>query len=97
MAEHWTFRGCPPGEPIPGKTYRADGWAYCDPPGLLAPDLWEEFLALFGGPEDRVMLTQSSGFKNGKPFKRGQFLASPKGWASAEAALAKAKRGHADA
>jgi hypothetical protein len=96
MAEHWTFRGCPPGEPIAGQTYRADGWAYVDPPGKMTPDLWQEFVDLFG--EDHcVMLVVSEGVSGGEPFKRGQFLTSPTGWAKAEAAVAKAKRGHADA
>lgn len=89
MAEHHSFSSpfIPPGEPIPGKTYRADGWAYIDPPGRFSPEAWENFLSLIGEGE-YVVLAGSSGThpSDGKPFVRGQLLVSPSGLENMKAA-----------
>src|SRR5690606_15421796 len=47
MAQHHSFDGplIPPGEPVPGKTYRADGWMMFDAPKMTA-GLWDEFLGI---------------------------------------------------
>lgn len=51
MAEHPSFQSpfIPPGEPVPGKTYRADGWAYIDPPTRFSPEAWDGLMDLIGG------------------------------------------------
>lgn len=78
MTEHPSFRKLPPGEPIAGKTYRADGWAYIDPPGLLSPKRWDQLLLIIGAGQ-YVILTKSEGIRGGIPFVRGQLLVSPAG------------------
>lgn len=81
MAEHPSFSSplIPPGEPVEGESYRADGWAYIDPPGLFSPEAWDALLGHFGEGEV-VILAGTSGFMaDGRPFKRGQLLVSPKG------------------
>lgn len=87
MAEHPTFQNAllPPGEPIEGKTYRADGWAYLDPPTRFSPDMWDYFLSLIGEGE-YVILARTSGThqKDGKPYVRGQVLISPAGMENLE-------------
>lgn len=93
MAEHWTFRQpqpfglhIPDGEPIPGKTYRADGWAYVDPPGSFSPESWQFFLNVIGDGE-YVVLASSNWVRNGIKHVRGQLLVSPAGWANMEATV----------
>lgn len=86
MPEHSSFQNpfLPPGEPIPGKTYRADGWAYIDPGCRLSTEAWEVFIDSFG--EDEIVpLAVSSGIhpSDGKPFIRGQLLVSPRGMENA--------------
>lgn len=82
MAEHESFRsaGLPAGEPVAGKTYRADGWAYIDPPTRFSPEMWTYFLSLIG-EENYVILAKSAGTSphDGLPFVRGQLLVSPEG------------------
>jgi hypothetical protein len=87
MGEHPSFKGLPPGEPIMGTTYRADGWAYVDPPGRLSPKAWDQFLAIIGEGNYQI-LAMSSGThpSDGLPFIRGQLLVSPAGWQNMEAA-----------
>lgn len=84
--EHHTFKrfGLPEGEPIEGKTYRADGWAYMDPPGVFTPECWDNLLDVFG-KDNVIILSVSKGVTaEGEPWIRGQFLASPLGWANLE-------------
>lgn len=85
--EHWTFKQhlLPPGEPISGKTYRADGWAYVDPPARFSPERWDELLAIFGDG-NYVFLAVSRGVdRAGGEWIRGQLLVSPEGWRRLEA------------
>lgn len=96
MTEHpsWSQHIVPNGEPILGKTYRADGWAYVDPPGRFSPEAWDYFLDLFGR-EHIVIIIETRGKhpSDGLPFARGQFLVSPEGWAKAVASLGERKEG----
>ena len=93
MGEHPSFNQhiLPPGEPVSGKTYRADGWAYIDPPVRFSPEIWDHFLALIGEGEF-VILVGSSGNhpSDEKPFVRGQLLVSPAGMANLQAAARRA-------
>ena len=77
MSEHWSFRDpmnpLPPGEPVPGKTYRADGWMYKDFP-RFEPDVWDSLLLAIG-TEHFVPLSLA----NYGTSKRGQLLISPQG------------------
>lgn len=82
MAEHPTMSQMPPGEPIPGKTYRADGWAYVDPPTKFSPEMWEYFLSVIG-EGNYVVLAYSSG----EDWSRGQLLVSPAGWRNMTASI----------
>lgn len=70
--------GLPDGEPVKGKTYRADGWAYLDTP-TFTPEMWDYFLSFFGGSENYVVLAQS----RGDGGVRGHLLVSPDGVKSA--------------
>ena len=74
MSEHWSFKSLPPGEPIPGKTYRADGWQYVDLPSRLSFDVRDQLLSIVG--EENVVLLAST---TGPDFWRGQLLLSPEG------------------
>lgn len=74
MSEHSSFDGLPAGEPVVGKTYRADGWMYLDPPGKMSHDMWRLFLETIGEGE-YVILAQSST----ADWIRGQLLVSPRG------------------
>lgn len=75
-----TYRGMPDGEPIPGKTYRADGWSYFDLPGKATPKMWNYLLGIIGKvDEDYIILIESEGDSKNGPWKRGQLLISPKG------------------
>jgi hypothetical protein len=89
MAEHPSFSGplIPPGEPVRGETYRADGWAYLDPAGRFSPKMWEHLLALIGDG-NYVILAESRGIhpSDGKRYARGQLLVSPAGMASLKSA-----------
>lgn len=82
MGEHPSFSDpfMPPGEPVPGKTYRADGWAYVDPPTKFSPDMWQLMLGIFGDGE-YVVLAKTTG----PDFVRGQLLVSPRGMENMEA------------
>jgi hypothetical protein len=81
MSEHQSFACLPPGEPLPGKTYRADGWIYWDAPARFTPHVWATLLAKLGKPQDDyVILAQSSGTDHqGVGWIRGQLLIAP--WA----------------
>lgn len=74
MTEHhsWTDPLLPPGEPIPGKTYRADGWAYIDFPRIES-HIWEALIEFLG--EHYVPLSLA----NYGRTARGQLLVSPAG------------------
>ncbi len=72
MMDDW--EGLPPGEPIKGKTYRADGWVYRDMPAFATDKVWDEFLDILGEDNYRILgMSVTSGNKH------GQFLISPKG------------------
>lgn len=74
MTEHATFRtAClPPGEPVEGKTYRADGWAYVDMPSWSTLEWWSHAREVFGEGEYVVLAESTRGI-----HWRGQFLVSP--------------------
>ncbi len=76
MSQHWSFDNplMPPGEPVPGKTYRADGWQYVDLPTRLSPDMKVEFFAVLG-EGNWVILAET----HGPDYWRGQLLISPEG------------------
>lgn len=83
--EHWSFSNSflPPGEPIKGKTYRADGWAYLDIP-RMDPEIWKLFLDILS-VEEYVLLAYSTGeSKEHEKWIRGQILVSPVGWSNLE-------------
>lgn len=83
MAEDPSWKELPPGEPIPGKTYRADGWAYRDLPGWITINNWEKFTAILGA-ENYVVLAMS--LKGDRVH--AQLLISPEGMANARAYIA---------
>ena len=64
----------PPGEPVTGKTYIADGWVYRDMSGRMSYEMWDLFTGLLG-EGNYVILIMSQGHD----WKRGQFLISPDG------------------
>ena len=74
MGEHWSFNGMPDGEPIPGKTYRADCWQYVDLQVRLSPEMKIYFFDIIG-PGNSVILAQTIH----PNWWRGQILISPQG------------------
>lgn len=70
------WMGLPPGEPITGKTYRADGWFYRDLP-QMAPEYFNDLLDLIGA--DNIAWITRATYPNG--YQRGQMLVSPDGMA----------------
>jgi len=75
MAEHPSFSQLPPGEPIQGQTYRADGWAYHDMPQWATLENFEKILDIIGEGNYVVMaMTRKDN------WVRGQFLISPRGY-----------------
>lgn len=64
----------PEGEPFPGETLIADGWVYRDMPGWMATEYWDQFLALLGEGNYRILAMSKR-----PDAKRGQFLISPLG------------------
>ena len=65
--------GTPAGEPIEGKTYRADGWVYRDLP-RMSPDYFDQLVSIIGS-DNIVWLTKA----DYGDTKRGQLLISPVG------------------
>lgn len=88
MTEHVSFRGpmIPDGEPVNGRTYRADGWQYFDPPGKYTPEAWDRMIDLLG-EENVHALVMSRGRDRGGDWIRGQILISPAGQARVAAEL----------
>lgn len=66
----------PPGEPIPGETYRADGWQYIDMPARLSFGMKDKLFGIIG--EGNVVTLAET---IGPDFWRGQILVSPDGQA----------------
>lgn len=64
----------PPGEPIKGKTLRADGWVYRDIPGRLSHEMWDHLLDIIGAENFQIL-----GMSVGNDWKRGQLMISPDG------------------
>lgn len=60
----------PPGEPVPGETYRADGWRYVDTKWYPAKD-WDAIMTLY---KHRVVVLART--QKGDMI-RGQLLISP--------------------
>ena len=56
MSEHPSFEGAPPGEPIKGQTFRADGWVLYE---LRRPMAGLDFLSMASriGEENIVFLS----------------------------------------
>ena len=75
MVEHPSFKGMPPGEPVVGKTYRADGWQYYDLPEWLSLEMRDYFLSLFKDDKNYVILAETTK----GDYWRGQMLISPEG------------------
>lgn len=75
MSEDAGWAGLPDGEPVTGKSYRADGWVYRDTDGWFDKDGWFELLGIIG-EGNYVILAHS--VRGGKDY-RGQFLISPIG------------------
>jgi hypothetical protein len=63
------------GEPIVGKTYKADGWVYRDIGGTTTA-LWGELMTILG--EDNVVVLAASTNRD-NTIIRGQILVSPDG------------------
>lgn len=90
MAEHPSFQTLrlPPGEPIAGKTYRADGWAYVGPRICFSPDIWDHLLGIIGAENYAVLaLAKGNHPAGGEPYVRGQLLVSPAGLVSLQSFL----------
>jgi len=69
----------PPGEPVLGKTFIADGWVYRDFAGKLKPEIYTAFLRLVGSSNYHT-LAMSEGLDGSQVvWRRGQFLVSPEG------------------
>ena len=64
----------PQGEPIPGKTLRADGWVYRDIPGRLSHEIWDYLIGVIGAGNFEILAMSS-----GADWKRGQLMISPDG------------------
>lgn len=79
-AEESEWFWLPPGEPIPGKTYRADGWVYRDLP-QMAPEYFAQLIELIGA--DNIAWITRATYANG--YQRGQMLVSPDGMARVRA------------
>jgi len=75
MIEHPSMAGLPDGEPVLGKTYRTDGWAYYCPLGFMIVEVWNELLS-FLGEGNYVCLAMT---RKGDNWVRGQLLISPQG------------------
>lgn len=75
MTEHHSFQNAflPSGEPVPGKNYREQGYAYKDLP-RLTPEYFEKFIELVG--EDNIVWLTFADYGD---TKRGQILISPAG------------------
>lgn len=71
----------PESEPIPGKTYLADGWEYRDIYTLLTKEAKELLLSIIG-EGNYVILAESEKIIEGVSCWYGQFLISPQGMAS---------------
>lgn len=71
--------GLPAGEPIEGKTYRADGWIYRDLP-RMSHEYFDKFVELVGEENIAWITLADYGFT-----KRGQLLISPTGMANISA------------
>lgn len=65
--------GTPTGEPIEGKTYRADGWVYRDLP-RMSPEYFDQLVSIIGSTNIVWLSTADYG-----DMKRGQLLVSPEG------------------
>ena len=72
-----SFKWMPPGEPIMGKTYRADGYTYKDLP-RVSIEIFQEFVELVGG-ENLVWLSYAKYIQGDAQKVRGQVLVSPEG------------------
>jgi hypothetical protein len=83
MAEHWTFADpiLPAGEPVKGRTFRADGWAFINHP-WTKEELWD---GIFGDqnqggvlPPEHFYIMSMSRKKLGDHYvKGGVVLLSP--------------------
>ncbi len=87
MAEHPSFQrpSIPPGEPVPGKTYRADGWAYVSTPGHFSPEGWDRMISDIGEGNVVVLAATTRTLPDRRPIIRGQLLISPDGIRNIEA------------
>lgn len=75
MTEHPSFNDpfIPPGEPVLGKNYREQGYAYKDLP-RLSLEYFDKFIELVG--EDNIVWLTFADYGDAK---RGQVLISPEG------------------
>ncbi len=71
----------PPGEPIKGKTLRADGWVYRDIPGRLSHEMWDHLIGIIGVGNFEILAMSI-----GDDWKRGQLMISPDGMKNLAAA-----------
>ena len=80
MTEHWSFKqhDLPPGEPVLGKTYRADGWQYIDLPKWLSLEMKDYFLKIIG-EDNYFIMAHSERVIEGEKYWRAQLLVSPDG------------------
>ena len=66
------------GEPVPGKTYKADGWV-CREIQWTPLRAYVEFIEIIGLENLLFLAGTRRQDKEGKVFARGQFLVSPEG------------------
>jgi len=67
----------PEGEPIAGKTYRADGWQYVDLPTRLSHEMKDVFFGVIG--EGNYAILACTELPGPDGYWRGQLLISPEG------------------
>lgn len=60
---------------------KAKGWRYLDFNARFSPQMWDWILFVIGDGEYKLLVT-SQGTDDGVPWKRGQFLISPQGYAN---------------
>lgn len=77
--EHPSFKRhfLPPGEPVKGKTYKADGWAYHSSK-WMSRETWNEIFVL-AGEGNCIILAMTAKTAQNETLVRGQLLFSPEG------------------
>ena len=78
--------------PMPPMPEAYKDWTYRDMPSWLLVDFWDEFLAVMGEGNYKILIMSERKFPNDdRLFRRGQFWISPRGMANLIAHNAKNK------